>query len=86
MIRRDRKDIVVLYENREVLQPLHITPVFSEDDVGINQLFLFYSAGPLAISENEVEIGPDRFAEIIRQAEESNAQVATFTVEVRRKG
>jgi hypothetical protein len=71
MIRRGRSDIVVLYENRKISRPLHLTPVFSEDDVGINQLFLVYSAAPLAIKENEVETGPDRLAEIINQAEEN---------------
>ena len=77
--------IVVLYENRKISRPLHVAPVFSEDDAGINLLFLIYSAGPLAIRENEVAIGLDRLAEIIRQAEEDNAQVATFTVEVKKK-
>jgi hypothetical protein len=84
-LRPDRNNIVVQYENRKIFLPLHIAPEFSERDIGLNHLFVIYSAEPLDILQGEAKIEPDRFAEIMQQARKENAQSADFMVEVRRK-
>lgn len=84
LVRPDRNDIALVYENREILRPLRISPEFSEEDIGHNHLFVIYSAGPLDIRQGETKIDPDRFAEIIHQARSRDARVTAYNVLVKK--
>jgi hypothetical protein len=81
-LRLQRNDIVVLYENRPIRWPFHISPEFKEEDLGVNQLYLILSAHPLEIDEDEGLIDSDRFMEIILEAESEGSLVAILEVEV----
>jgi hypothetical protein len=85
MARFDRNDMVVLYENEPISRPLQVRPEFRDDDVGLNRLYLIYTARPLDIDTHEIEIDAGRFAEIIAQAEKEKAHAATFTVLVAKR-
>jgi hypothetical protein len=88
MLRPHSKDMVVLYENKKIQWPLHISPQFREDDVGVNLLYLVLTATPLEIAKDEELITPDRFVEIMTQVEQSEddhpSRVVTMEVEVQR--
>lgn len=83
MLRPRREDVIVQYGNRPISRPLHVSPTFGQDDVGVNELYLILSAYPLALEDEEKTLTPDRFVEILMEAESEDALVTIFEVEVK---
>ncbi len=84
MLRLERQDLALLYENLGVTRPLHISPEFTRKDIELNELhlILILTPGILEIDPDEQVFGPDRFLEILLRAAEQDARLLVFRVRV----
>ena len=82
MARNNKEDIVILNDN-ETVEHNTFSPGFTEEDIGINQLYLIFTIAPLDVRPDEVEIEPDRFIEIIDDVKKKQGQVVSFDIDVK---
>ena len=82
MARYHKKDFVVLNVN-ETIENDTFSPSFTEEDKGINQLYIVYTSSRLNIKPEEEKIDADRFIEIIDEALKRDGHIRSFEVDVK---
>jgi len=83
LVRLELKEVVLLLKNEKIGEKRYIHPEIGKNDIGRNRLYITLTPAPIEIERTEADITPDRFVEIIAQAEAMSGHVEVMEMEIR---